>query len=106
MSAANDERDLLERKRDRCRDDQRHKRAAVDVAEKDKTDANEKLLTARAEAAKRTAAENMLKSLQSEEKQSLKEISDRRKEVRTVTHSDLKKKTCNAGLIQLCELTL
>lgn len=66
------------------------------VAEKDKTDANEKLLTARAEAAKRTAAENMLKSLQSEEKQSLKEISDRRKEVRTVTHSEKHAMQCRS----------
>ena len=80
LSSANDERDTLEKKRDRKRNDERDKRLAVEVAEKDRTAANETLLTAQAEAAKRTAAENTLKSLQADEKQALKEIADRRKE--------------------------
>ena len=55
-------------------------RVAVKYSEREWTSAHETLLTATAEVAKRTAAENTLKALQDEEKQALKEISDRRKE--------------------------
>jgi DNA repair protein RAD50 len=80
LSDANDRRDQLDKKIERVRSDRQAKQDAVKRAERDKNTANEKLLTATAEAAKRTAFENTLKELKADEAQAQREIADRRKE--------------------------